>query len=469
MVVVVALGLTLWLVGAETAPSGETFTPAPVTAPDPAAAPASTPVELPPESPATQTATTVDVVPTPAPLAEEELLDLDTELQRLGIADIDPEARAIVDGRVVDGLEQPRPLTMVTLFNRRGEHLTASFTDDSGRFHFESSVPLLAGWSVSTSIEPTLTEDDPEASAPAAYIHTADLRPGEDPVEVTLVVAPAPRLEGLVINGDTGAPVTFAMVEVLSRASAWRATSQLVFTEVDASFSIALTEVPSNDLLIRAGDAEGRQVIVGPLSLSPGEVRWIELRLQAPLSLSGRVVDGHSGESLAGARVTAMPTHPLIDRQLRRTVCDGEGRFTLRGLTASTNRLLLHAVAEGHAAALITVTDPAQSLEIRLGAPVTLSGTVHDATSALTVRFASVTCALPMMEAAGPSWTDTALCDEQGHFELPLRNVPPAAALLLVDSPGHLLSRRPLVDLVPLQLGSSSYTLRIDLARTHSR
>ncbi|MFT7464489.1 MAG: hypothetical protein ACI9EF_002845, partial [Pseudohongiellaceae bacterium] len=142
------------------------------------------PVKLPPgdravePEPASLAITAEPEVFVPTRFAEEVLLDLDEEIERLGIADVDPDARALIDGQVLDGQNLPQPLTMVTLFDQRGRHITASFSDDEGRFHFESSVPLLAGWSVSTAVVPTLLPDDPSATAPASYRHPADVRPG---------------------------------------------------------------------------------------------------------------------------------------------------------------------------------------------------------------------------------------------------------------------------------------------------
>lgn len=475
MVVLLAasLAVALWLMENEARPVAPTE-PAPVVEPDPAPpSPEIAPEELEP-SPEPEAPEPLVVLAVPEPVvptrtSEDERLDLDAELERLGIAQIDPAARAIVAGQVVDGMDQPLPQTLVTLFNQRGEHITADFTDEAGQFRFESRVPLLAGWSVSTTADPAMAMGEQEASAPAAYSHPDDLRPGEEPVQLTLVVAAAPRLEGLVTDGSTGAPAGFAMVEVLSRSSAWQATSQIAFVEADGSFSVALSQMPSSGLLLRASDANGRQIIVGPLSLSPGEVRWVELALEAPVTLSGQVFDKLTGAALGGARVTALPSHPLIDREVQQTVCDGEGRFTLSALTPSTEQQRLHVVADGHAAELVLVSGRRNDLVIRLGSPVVLSGTVHDGVSGLTVRFASVSCVLPSMAAAGPAWTDITLCDEQGRFELPLAIVPPSAAMLLVESPGHVLSRRPLADLVPVHLGSRAYTLRIDLDRTHAR
>ena len=468
-----SLAVALWLMEQE-APASAPEQPAPVAEPEPvAAAPEMVIAEpepaLEPQAPEPLIVLAVPEVTAPTRARESEPLDLAVELERLGIAQIDPAARATVIGLVMDGMDQPLPQTLVTLFNQRGDHITADFTDEAGQFRFDSAVPLLAGWSVSTGADPAMTMDAQDGTAPAAYIHAQDLRPGEEPVRVSLVVAAAPRMEGLVMDGSTGAPAGFAMVEVLSRSSAWKATSQVAFVEADGSFSLALTQMPASGLLLRASDATGRQIIVGPLTLSPGEVRWVELTLEAPVTVSGQVFDELSGAGLAGARVTALPSHPLIDRELLQTVCDGEGRFTLSGLTPSAERQRLHVEADGHSAELVLVSGRSDDLIVRLGRPVVLSGTIHDGVSGLTVRFAALSCVLPSMEAAGPAWADTVLCDEQGHFELTLRKVPPSAAMLLVESPGHVLSRRALADLVPVHLGSKAYTLRIDLDRTHAR
>ncbi len=468
-----SLGVALWLMEGE-APAALPDEIAPVADPEPQPPLPEIVVEEPEPLPEPEAPEPLLVLAAPEPevptrTSEGERLDLDAELERLGIAQIDPDARAIVTGLVVDGMEQALPQTLVTLFNQRGEHITADFSDEAGQFRFESRVPLLAGWSVSTTADPAMAMGEQEASAPAAYIHPDDLRPGEEPVQLTLMVAAAPRLEGLVTDGSTGAPAGFAMVEVLSRSSAWQATSQIAFVEADGSFSVALSQMPSSGLLLRASDATGRQIIVGPLNLSPGEVRWVELALEAPVTLSGQVFDKLTGEALGGARVTALPSHPLIDRELQQTVCDGEGRFTLSALTPSTERQRLHVVADGHAAELVLVSGRTDDLVIRLGSPVVLSGTVHDGVSGLPVRFAALSCVLPSMEAAGPAWTDITLCDEQGRFELPLAMVPPSAAMVLVESPGHVLSRRALADMVPVHLGSKAYTLRIDVDRIHAR
>lgn len=475
MVVLLTLSLAvaLWLMEVE-APTMPPAEPAPVVLPSPVPAPVEVVPDEPSPSPEPEAPEPLMVLAEPEAVvpsraSEGERLDLDAELERLGIAQIDPDARAIVSGLVVDGMAQPLPQTLVTLFNQRGEHVTADITDEAGQFRFESMVPLLAGWSVSTTADPAMAMSEQDVSAPAAYLHPDDLRPGEEPVQLTLMVAAAPRLEGLVTDGSSGAPAGFAMVEVLSRSNAWQATSQVAFVEADGSFSVALSQMPSSGLLVRASDATGRQIIVGPLTLSPGEVRWVELSLEDPVTVSGQIFDDLTGAGLGGARVTVLPSHPLIDRELQETVSDGDGRFTLSALTPSTARLRLHVVADGHAAELVLVSGRTDDLVVRLGSPVVLSGTVHDGVSELTVRFASVSCVLPSMEAGGPAWTDITLCDEQGRFELPLNIVPPSAAMLLVESPGHVLSRRPLADLVPVHLGSKAYTLRIDLDRTHAR
>lgn len=408
--------------------------------------------------------------PTPAPPRYgSERLDLDAELERLGMTDFDPHARAVVEGRVVDGLDQPWPPTMVTLFDYRGVRASATVSDDEGRFRFESTRALPAGWSLSTGVEVTALMGGPDATAPARYVHPRDLRLGEPPVLVKLVIARAARVEGVVIDAATGAPAPFAMIEALSQSSAGQEASQMALTEPDGSFSMALTQIPADDVLIIASDPAGRQGLVGPLDLSPGEVRLIELTLQAPVSISGRIIDDLSGLPLAGASVTALPIRFQFAPQLKRTAADAEGHFTLDGLSPAPGWLRLHVAAGDHAPALVTVTEPGRPLTIRLGPTVVLHGTIHDGKSALPVRFASVSCELPFMQAAGPSWTDSTLCDEQGAFKLRLRVVPASAALLVVDSPGHLLSRRPLAELLPLQHDSSVYTLRIDLARTHTR
>ena len=224
-----------------------------------------------------------------------------------------------IQGIVVDPVG--RPVAGANVSSRQRSHdmpsqVRTATADDDGRFRLTGLLPAPATL--------TATAD----GYPPSVVES--VRPDTDElVHVELV-------EGAVLTGRVLDPEgkTVAGVEVVlypRTAKSSRPTSVLpggnlfqVWTSSDGSFRFG--NLTPSSWFVKAGDETGWTTI-GRVSLSRGEVREIDLRLQMTNQLTIRVTN-HFGEPVANAHVRANPESPGWPPAFGRT--DASGRAELQ-------------------------------------------------------------------------------------------------------------------------------------------
>lgn len=230
-----------------------------------------------------------------------------------------------IQGVVVD--PAGRPVADAKVSSRQMRHdmpsqVQTATADNGGRFRLTGLLPALA----------TLTATADEY--PPSVVES--VRPGtEDLVRIEL--AEGASLAGRVL--DT-AGKTVAGVEIvlhLRTAKSSRPSSVLpggnlfqVWTGSDGSFRFG--KLTPSSWLVKARDEAGRTTILG-VELSPGEVREMDVRLQATSQLAIRVTN-RFGEPVADAYVRANPESPGWPPVFGRT--DASGRAELRTALGAT-------------------------------------------------------------------------------------------------------------------------------------
>jgi hypothetical protein len=373
----------------------------------------------------------------------------------------------LIVGRVEDGLGNPLADIEVNLFDDLGEYLDSELSELDGTFVLEWDEPLLAGWALGT--EPDLGADPDDASSlgPAIYVHPVDTVPGDEPVECLLVVLPAPRIEGIVYAADSREPASWADIEMVSVHAGWIDEFQDTFTEEDGTFAMSLVDLPSTGLLIRVLDEEDRVAMVGPLDLSPGEVRWLEIPLHDPRTITGRLLDAHTGGALENGEVMVLPLHEAYDSGESWDLSFDDGGFTLEYVESPPEITWIYAEAEDHGPALVQVPRGRDEIDIRLSSIPLVVGRVTEGDDV------PVEAAMVRFVLSGPGgrlledYEDVAFTDEDGRFELELEMVPADAAEVIVEGDDHVRFRRTLSELSAIRIGAAT-ELQVELTRLPS-
>ncbi|MCB9898818.1 MAG: hypothetical protein H6825_12510 [Planctomycetes bacterium] len=374
------------------------------------------------------------------------------------------EEPVLVYGKVVDGAGKALPDIDVTLYDDLGDYLDTTTSDDDGEFSFAWDEPLGAGWSVATDPDPMADPDQASSTVPAIHVHDAAVVPGDVPVRVELVVARAPRIEGIALDALSGEPIEMADVEVVVTAAGFVDEYQDGFTDEDGTFSMSIVDIPAQGLLVRVTDDEGRTSVQGPFDLRPGESKYLEFRIGDSLELTGTVHDASSGLPLEGVEVYLLPVHPTFDDGDAWDVTADDGSFSLEDVPSGADRLWLFTYAEENGPALVPVTDPRRPVDVRLGGYVTVKGVVTSTgEEGEPVPDAELRFVLRGPYTVLEDWEDTAYSDDDGEFELELESVPPEAAEVFVEAPGYVRARMHLSDIAPTGKGWREYTVAITL------
>jgi hypothetical protein len=229
---------------------------------------------------------------------------------------------ARVHGRVVDGSGQPLGEVLVrhrtSLLDRA---IDSSHTAPTGE------ATSAAGGAFSILVPPgevTLLGSAPGRTPSSTRIHW--VAPGAELRGVEIVMDQGAELAGRVVDA-AGQPVAGARVRARSD-DAERAEPALD-TMADQAGAFRLEALPPGRLVLQAeaaGHAPSASVVV-TVSDEPGAARQdVVLRLAAPATLRGRVVD-ERGAGIAGAVVRAL--RPMSEVALPRATTDAQGGFTL--------------------------------------------------------------------------------------------------------------------------------------------
>ena len=390
----------------------------------------------------------------PTPSVDVERLQEETDT---------PEAwedPVLIVGWVEDTAQERLAEVEVSLHDDVGEYLDSQITNERGEFVFTGDEGLPAGWTLMT--EPMfLDEDDPDAVVPAVYTHAAPVVPGDDPAQARLVLAAPPRLEGRVYDAATSLPIELADIEVVCLSPAWEGEFQDAFSDEAGLFSMRLVDVPAQDIIVRVADDEDRYAIFGPLSLAPGEVRYLDVPLSDPIGMSGVVLASADASPIPGADVTVMPAHIEFEATDAWDVTDEDGSFLIDDVGVPADRIWLYVQADDYGPELLPVSDPGRATEVRLGEVVTITGTVLDAEDEAPVDDAIVRFVLTGPSGLYEDVEDMDFVNDDGSFSIPLELVPVQGAEVIVESDSYLRFRAPLSELAPTHLGLRSHDVTI--------
>jgi len=368
----------------------------------------------------------------------------------------------VVLGWVEDEQQKRRPDVEVNLFDDVGEYLDSMITDERGEFVFTSEIGLAAGWALGTEPE-LLDESDPDATVPAYYTHPRAVLPGDEPARCRLVLSTPPRLEGRVYDAVSGLPIDMADVELVCLSRAWETEWQDTWTDEAGVFSMNIVDVPPRDLILRVADDEDRYAIFGPLTLVPGEVRYIDVPLSDPVAIRGTVLSAHTADPVGAAEVKVLPAHREFEASDAWDITDEDGGWMIDDPGVPADRIWIYVSADGFGPELVQVTANDQPIEVRLGEPVLLTGQVHDAVTGEPVQDAVLRVLLNGPAGLDEDVEDMEFVDPDGSFRLPLQLVPAAAAEVIVECDGYLRFRAHLADIAPVATGAASHALQISL------
>ncbi|MCK6479660.1 MAG: carboxypeptidase regulatory-like domain-containing protein [Planctomycetes bacterium] len=287
---------------------------------------------------------------------------------------------AAFTGRVLDGEGgTPLPGVTVALFPEsegpdpapEGGHQAVTGSD--GRFHLPSLPPGRARFLAFGAGRVSR-----EAASPAGWNRDDSLlalAPGRT-TERDLVVVPAPRARGRVVDG-AGAPVAGAAVAAEKQGVydgdaewlLWRAdpSGAGATSGTDGSFAFPLL-MPGLDYGFIAS-AEGRApAAFGPLRAVAGEEMEVLLALPADRRVVVRVVESEGGAPVPGAVVEATAT--LLPREGRplegEWIAGPDGTVSVGPLPAAPVHLTARRAEEWHSSDPVAVEDVAGTLEIPL-------------------------------------------------------------------------------------------------------
>jgi hypothetical protein len=329
--------------------------------------------------------------------------------QKIDHADLFLHPGITYQGQVVDAEGKALAGAVVELFGAEsGERalvgIASSFeTDDAGAFEFQAP-----DWAVLEAQHP----DHPPGRAQLDEAAQVGRR-----LTITMGNAPAASdqvITGLVFGADG---VALAGVEVQALfAGRGGAIGRSASAMTDQTGAFVLAPLDAARYVIRAmPNAGGAFVQRGPVE--PGA--FVELRLEAGLSLEGRLVDD-AGEAVAAGTVElSRVVDPLRRARIASvSVFDAEGRFRFEGLQAG--RYELRGSAQGRASSdPVAVELPAagNGIQVVLGQGGAVHGRVVDARTHDPIARAQVVVSGLASESVLPSLSST-VTEIDGGFEL---------------------------------------------------
>jgi len=231
-----------------------------------------------------------------------------------------PAALVAVNVLVADGL---KPLEAASI-ELRGIEIRAGRSDAKGRVLFPSVVPgtyRAAAWA-------------PGFARAMAHLYVpAASTPGAVVAEITVRLRRGAPVSGTVRDSE-GRPVARALVSYLGTGDPWAAPDlerDGVETSADGRYQLAA--VPAGTYRFLAKSSDSAPSTSAPLTLDGERPRdGVDITLAAGALLAGQVVTSDA-KPVAQARVTITDLRAgRPTAELRRVVCDGEGRFEARGL-----------------------------------------------------------------------------------------------------------------------------------------
>ncbi len=327
------------------------------------------------------------------------------------LAPIVLEAGAALAGVVRNTKGEPVPAVQIFVAREGGGGPNEGSTDALGKFR-------IAGLPAGKSVMLILTAD---GFAPK---QTNTTPPAED---LALTLDTSATVRGRVEDAVTKAPIPdFSVSRGEPASGAGGIVMRLGFGNEGRSFhsedgSFELSDVPPGKWSIRAEAAGYRPADVSAVELAPGEVKeGIVLSLKVGGKLSGRVIDGARGNSIANASVSWRPSGTggpvgfiLGSGSDRQVSTDADGKFAIEGLPEG--KIHLEASHPDYLEASLDV-DPDQQVtaDISLGSGATISGSVVTSDGRTPASGARV--GLDAQGEAGRFGSESATADGSGGF-----------------------------------------------------
>ena len=292
-----------------------------------------------------------------------------------------------------------------------------------------------------------------EAHADDGYAGPAYLRLAEDTEPVILRLGPGASVTVEVRDGDSGAAIAGAAVELRSTLS-WTAT-----TGADGVARLRGVGGSGFDMSLKVV-AQGYAPELRRVSPSPGDDRRELMTLRHGAGVSGRAITT-DGKPIAGAHVlaaSASEPFPLTDPRRDGVVTGKNGEWSIPSVAAGSYRFVLsHPDYEPASTAPVVVdgTTPRTGVEIRAAAGGEVRGTVTSASGA-PVASADVRC----VASGGVAWRTAreAFTDASGNYII--RGLPRRRAQLVAT---HGSGASDLVDIDLSNTARATANLRLSI------
>lgn len=321
-----------------------------------------------------------------------------------------------VSGRVLDATtREPIPDAELKVFASGAafsEGWDDGVSDEQGRFHIDEFTDLPR-----TGLELIASA---EAHQPAHLVNLA-VPENADSLVVDVLLGPPLRLHGRVLDAVTGAPVADALVETSSRIDEFADAGDETRSGLDGTFELGVGDLAFADawLYVQAkGYATAR---LDDLSSNP----QLEIRLQAPRTFRGRVLDASTGAPIGGAELTLTPAgvaESVASDHADTTVSGADGQFALTAENVPIGAARLDVHAEGFASRslteLLVPADHAEGkLELKLERSIVVRGRVTRLADGAPVKDARVRA---IVAAERSRRTPNASTEKDGTFEVEL-------------------------------------------------
>ena len=337
------------------------------------------------------------------------------------------------------------------LYDVEGSELESAMTDQDGSFEIHCDETLEAGWSFGTDAIDVPWKGVLVELLPALVADLPEHRPGQPPVERDLVIGYGPALAGRVVDKVTHQPIEGAVVHVGSTLRPYAYEELDADTDADGRFHLPLMDMPLTGLITWCVADDHQTVLVGPLDLraaaAPEQPATQDFALPAPILVKGRITDARTREPIDGAVVTVGSRYPAFSLASNFELTDAAGGFELDATEVPTEGGWLIVTSAECAPQVLPLEKGEQFVELALGAPSIVAGTVVDE-AGHGVPEASVQI---VFEDDTPDFDqmsfDRADCDAEGRFDTVLELVPDEGALLRVEQVGKVTFQAKLTEI----------------------
>ena len=302
-------------------------------------------------------------------------------------------------------------------------------TDASGHFAFDR---------LAKGIVRVEADHDPEGA-----VDSAPITIGDDPKEVTLVLAPA-AVDGVVVEGEEGKPIAGAQLSVEGVPF----TSPRTTTDESGAFHFAFVPFEATAVVAIASGYKSARVTLGPREDAP--TPRLKIVLRAAPAVDGDVTDT-DGKPIH-AKVVACEGKPF---EVAVESAD-DGTFQLPPSTVGCEAFAQHAEMGFSDAALVV---EGRRLSLRLGSPGAISGFVVDEDGrALDAFSVGVESFVPARGVVGRPGGTTAF--DGGRFKL--EKLVPGSYVLTAVAAGRPPVRS---DKIDVRAGAVTANVKIVIAR----